>query len=233
MIVLSRYGRREWLALTLLLVPLAVACAWAALTRTTGSVWGVVWWIAFAVAAILWFAGVMFFRDPLGRRPATDAARDMVSPADGVVSAVLSLEHHDAVGGPALLVRIFLSVLDVHINRAPCDGVVERLEHRPGRYLDARSEESAKVNESMLMVLRAPWGDQVGVRQVSGAIARRIVCPVRIDDKLTRGARYGMIKFGSTTELIVPARDAAGRAAAALVAKGARVTGGVTIIARV
>lgn len=233
MIALSRYGLREWLTLTLVLVPLAVVCAWAALTRTTGSAWAVVWWIAFAVAAILWFAGVMFFRDPLGRRPATAHARDMVSPADGVVSAVLSLEHHDAVGGPALLVRIFLSVLDVHINRAPCDGVVERLEHRPGRYLDARSEESAKVNESMLMVLRAPWGDQIGVRQVSGAIARRIVCPVRVDERLTRGARYGMIKFGSTTELIVPARSPDGHAAAALVDKGARVTGGVTIIARV
>jgi len=203
------------------------------MTRTTGSVWGVVWWIAFAVAVVLWFAGVMFFRDPLGRQPATGAARDMVSPADGVVSAVLSLDHHDAVGGPAILVRIFLSVLDVHINRAPCDGVIERLEHRPGRYLDARSEESAKVNESMLMVLRAPWGDAIGVRQVSGAIARRIVCPVRVDERLARGARYGMIKFGSTTELIVLARSGDGTAAAALVAKGDRVTGGATIVARV
>lgn len=227
MIVLSRYGQREWLALTLLLAPLAIASAWLAVFFHPG------WWAAFALFALVWFAGAMFFRDPLGRRPASSDPRDMVSPADGVVSAVLALDHHDAVGGPALLVRIFLSVLDVHINRSPCNGTVERLEHKPGRYLDARSEESAKINEAMLMVLRAPWGAPIGVRQVSGAIARRIVCPVRIGESLERGARYGMIKFGSTTELIVPARSTDGRAAEALVAKGSRVVGGVTIIARV
>jgi len=226
MIVLSRYGLREWLALTVLLAPMALVSAWLAMTMHSA------WWAAFALFALVWFAGVMFFRDPLGRRPATQTARDMVSPADGRVSAVLSLDHHDAVGGPALLVRIFLSVLDVHINRAPCDGVIVSLTHTPGMYLDARTEESAKVNESMLMVLRAPWGERVGVRQVSGAIARRIVCPVHEGMALVRGARYGMIKFGSTTELIVSARGADGRDATALVAKGDRVVGGVTIIAR-
>jgi len=224
MIVLSRYGLREWLTITVVLVPACAVAAWWAIA------WHPAWWIGAAVAAILWFAGVMFFRDPLGRRPATDDPLDLVSPADGRVSAVLSLDHHDAVGGPALLVRIFLSVLDVHLNRAPCDGVVDRIEHRPGRYLDARTEESAKVNESLLMVLRTGRDRAIGVRQVSGAIARRIVCTVRPGDSLVRAQRYGMIKFGSTTELIVPASD--GSPPVARVRVGDRVTGGVTILAR-
>ncbi|MBX3355763.1 MAG: phosphatidylserine decarboxylase [Phycisphaeraceae bacterium] len=227
MILLSRYGLREWLAITLLATPLGVFFAWFAMARHSA------WWIGLAIVAVVWFAGVMFFRDPLGRRPASEEPRDMVSPADGRVSAVLELEHHAAVGGPALLIRIFLSVLDVHLNRAPCDGGVTEITHTPGRYLDARSEESAKVNESLLMVMRAPWGDPIGIRQVSGAIARRIVNPLRPGATLRRGERYGMIKFGSTTELIVPARSSDGRKAEALVAKGDRVVGGVTIIARV
>lgn len=226
MIVLSRYGRREWLGLTLILAPIALAAAWAALSSHPA------WWIASSVALLLWFAGVMFFRDPLGRRPSTDDHRDLVSPADGRVSAVLELPHHDAVGGEALLVRIFLSVLDVHLNRAPCDGIVDRIDHRPGKYLDARSEESARVNESLLMVLRCDRFGPIGVRQVSGAIARRIVCAVRPGDRLARSQRYGMIKFGSTTELIVAKRGPGGTATAR-VSKGDRVVGGVTILAHI
>lgn len=244
MIVLTRYGLREWLAITVVLVPACAVCVWWAFTWHRG------WWIGAAVAMILWFAGLMFFRDPLGRRPATDDPRDLVSPADGRVSAVLRLDHHDAVGGPALLVRIFLSVLDVHLNRAPCDGTVERIDHKPGRHLDARTEESAKVNESLLMVLRLEDGRSIGVRQVSGAIARRIVCAASPGERLVRGQRYGMIKFGSTTELIVPAPGEGGArtgggpgvangaggggvgAPRCLVSVGDRVIGGVTILAR-
>lgn len=227
MIALSRYGLREWLALTLILWPIALAGAWAASTRHPA------WWVLCAVAIVIWLAGVLFFRDPLLRRPASDAPRDLVSPADGRVTAVLELDHHDAVEGPALLVRIFLSVLDVHLNRAPCAGVVVSRVHTPGSYFDARSDECARLNESLLLVLRAPWGDRVGVRQVSGAIARRIVCPAHEGMELARAERYGMIKFGSSTELIVRARSGDGRAAEALVSPGDRVKGGVTLIARV
>jgi phosphatidylserine decarboxylase len=136
--------------------------------------------------------------------------------------------HPSTDGGPAIVVRIFLSVLDVHLNRAPCDGEVVSIVHTPGRYLDARSEESAKVNESNLISLRTDSGVPIGVRQVSGAIARRIVCPIRVGDHLTRAARFGMIKFGSTTELIVPDRpDTEVR-----VSEGDRVVGGVTVLVR-
>ncbi len=91
----------------------------------------------------------------------------MVSPADGVVSAVFRDEQHEAVGGPAVVVRIFLSVLDVHVNRSPADAEVVRLEHRPGRYLDARTEASATLNESNLIVMKLPDGRPFGIKQIS------------------------------------------------------------------
>ena len=185
------------------------------------------WWWALIPLALIWIAVAGFFRDPLGRRPATSDEQDLVSPADGRISRIERLAEHPATGGrPAIVVRIFLSVLDVHLNRAPCDATVESIKHTPGRYLDARSEESAKVNESNLITLVTKREERIGVRQVSGAIARRIVCPLRPGDQLQRGHRFGMIKFGSTTELIVPDRDGV----RVLVSEGDRVVGGRTIL---
>ena len=213
--LLTRYGFREWGAITLVALALGAGCWWI------GAWWGV------AATAFAWLVLVAFFRDPLGRRPATAAANDMVSPADGRVSAVLEVGSHPATGGPAKVVRIFLSVLDVHLNRFPCDGTVQAVDHVPGRYLDARTEESAKVNESTTTVLLTASGERVGIRQVSGAIARRIVCPLVPGARALRGARYGMIKFGSTTELILP-RPAD---VEVHVRVGDRVVGGVTVLA--
>ena len=210
---LTKYGIREWGIATAIAVALAVFA------------WPNPW--VLSVIAIAWVGVAGFFRDPRFRRPATAAPNDLVSPADGVVSAVLDVDHHDAVGGPATIIRIFLSVLDVHINRSPCDGSVVSITHTPGRYLDARTEESARVNESNLIVIRCNDGGSIGVRQVSGAIARRIVCPVERGTLLKRGQRFGMIKFGSTPELIVPRQSTQH----VHVAKGARVKGGVTILA--
>jgi phosphatidylserine decarboxylase len=212
---LTRYGFKEWFIMSVVAVAAAGGC------------WWMQWWWGVAAAGILWLAGVAFFRDPLGRRPATSAPNDMVSPADGKVSAVFDVEHHEAIGGPAKVIRIFLSVLDVHVNRFPCDGVVQSVVNTPGRYLDARTAESAKVNENTMMVLTTASGERIGVRQIPGAIARRIVCPVSFGTKAKRGHRYGMIKFGSTTELILP-RPADVQAH---VSVGQRVTGGVTILA--
>jgi phosphatidylserine decarboxylase len=189
---LTRYGRREWL--TISLVALAAACVFVFLS----------WWWAIAVVAIIWAAAASFFRDPSRRVPDSLPPQVMLSPADGTVSAVTRVAHHDAVDGPAVIVRIFLSVLNVHVNRSPCDAVVVSISHSPGRYLDARREESARVNESNLIVLRAEDGMPLGVRQVAGKIARRIVCELNAGDRVMRGQRFGMIKFGSTTELILP-----------------------------
>lgn len=216
--LLTHYGRREWGFATALFILLAVPAVWF------GQWWGLI------PLAVGWIAVAGFFRDPLGRRPATENSNDLVSPADGRVSAVLEVPSHEAIGDqPAIVVRIFLSVLDVHLNRAPCDATVESVVHRPGRYLDARTEESAKVNENNLISLRTDHGVPIGVRQVSGAIARRIVCPIDSGDRLVRGARFGMIKFGSTTELIVPNRPGT----TVHVKVGDRTTGGVTILASI
>lgn len=211
--ILSRYGIREW--------GIATAIAVAILIFTGPTLWAVI------PVGIVWFAIAAFFRDPLFRRAASNDERDLVSPADGVVSAVFTCEHHEATQGPATVVRIFLSVLDVHINRMPCAATVLSIKHTPGRYLDARSAESAQVNECNLVVVRNRAGDPIGIRQISGAIARRIVCPIHAGESFARAQRFGMIKFGSTTELIIPRPSET----TVHVVKGSRVVGGVTTLA--
>lgn len=151
-----------------------------------------------------------------------------MSPADGTISAVIRVAHHEATNGPALVIRIFLSVLDVHINRAAQEGTVVNIRHQPGRYLDARMAAGARVNENLLLTLQLDDGRKYGIRQISGAIARRIVCPVKVGDRLLRGQRYGMIQFGSTTELILAQSDQA----TSLVSEGTRVYAGRTSLAR-
>jgi len=158
----------------------------------------------------------------------------MLSPADGTISAVEHYEEHEATAGqPAICVRIFLSVLNVHINRSPCEAVVVRKIYKPGRFLDARSAESAKINESNLIIMTRDHGDgtreQFGVRQVSGKIARRIVDGSKEGQQLLRGERFGMIKFGSTTELILPRPDDV----EVLVKVGDKVKGGLTPLAEI
>jgi len=186
-------------------------------------------WAVTGLAALAWFCTAAFFRDPHRRIPSDLVADDMLSPADGCISAIETLDSHEAVHGPAIVVRIFLSVLNVHINRMPCDVTVIDLTYRPGKFLDARNPESAKVNESML--IRLERSDQLclGVRQVSGAIARRIVCPLSSGDQFVRGDRFGMIKFGSTTELILPA-DCGAKVRVAI---GDKVAAGRTVLASV
>jgi phosphatidylserine decarboxylase len=217
-VILSGYGRREWLTALLAAVALGIPAGLLG------------WWPMVAIVALAFGATAWFFRDPLGRRPADESPLAMVSPADGCVSAVLREGSHEALdGAPAVVVRIFLSVLDVHINRSPAACRVRWARHRPGRYLDARTEASARLNESMLISLRLEDGRPIGVKQISGAIARRIVCPLEPQAELRRGERFGMIKFGSTTELILPDEEGVEIA----VKVGDRVVGGVTTLARI
>ncbi len=217
---LAPAGVREW-----------GGCGVIAVMATAGAWWlsPIEWvaWAVTAVAALGWLCIAWFFRDPTRRPPASLAGGDFISPADGRVSAIEHVAWHDAVDGPAVVVRIFLSVLNVHVNRMPCDVEVRAAMYSPGKFLDARSAESAKVNESMLVCAQRSDGLPIGVRQVSGAIARRIVCPVAKGQRFSRGERYGMIKFGSTTELILPESAKAD----IHVSVGDVVRGGITVLA--
>jgi len=160
-----------------------------------------------------------FFRDPERRIPAGPG--EIVSPADGVVTEA---EWIETAGGSRLRLSIFLNVFDVHVNRAPVAGTVKAVEYREGSFLNAMKPESVIMNEQTLVVIDA-GGYEVSYKQIAGLLARRIVCAVKVGDRLERGQRVGMIKFGSRTDVLMPA-DAVPK-----VKSGARVKGGSTILA--
>jgi phosphatidylserine decarboxylase len=164
-----------------------------------------------------------FFRDPYRAVPADKLL--LLAPADGKITDIEIVEN-DFIGGPSLRIGIFLNIFDVHINRAPCNVKVEKITYRPGGFKNAMNPESGRVNESNnLMMLRTDSpSERLIVRQISGAIARRIVCDVSQGQELSGGQKFGMIKFGSRTELYVPARENV----KCLVKMGEKVKAGLT-----
>ena len=191
--------------------PAAAACILALVGR-----WATA--IPFAVVA---GAFLGFFRDPERTTPRMPGG--LVAPADGKVMEVALVDDR-WVGPAAVRLSIFLSPLDVHVNRAPMAGVVRDVEYARGRFLAAYRPEASDVNERCTLLLEGDQG-RVAVRQIAGVLARRIVCRVERGDKLEVGQRFGMIRFGSRTDLIAP------RSADVRVAVGARVRGGETIMA--
>jgi phosphatidylserine decarboxylase len=192
------------------------------------------WLVGLLPVAAIGGLGVLFFRNPRRTLPAGPGL--FVSPADGRVTEVTRVEEGEFIGGPALKVGIFLSIFNVHLNRSPCSGRVAFLKHRDGLYLDARNPASSRENESQAIGILRDGGDgaeglRVLVRQVSGAIARRIVCPLREGDPVARGRIVGMIKFGSRTELFV-AVPASGPPPEVLVQVGDAVKAGETVLLR-
>lgn len=162
------------------------------------------WYLA-PLAAIPLFLVVYFFRDP--HRAIPQGPGLLVSPADGKVVEITPLEHDEFIGGPAVRVAIFLSLFNVHVNRAPCAARVIKLRYSPGRFISALDPECALYNEFMWIGLEeedAPHR-RMALRQVAGQVARRIVCDLRPGQVLQRGEKIGMIKLGSRTELILPA----------------------------
>ncbi len=176
---------------------------------------GFVWAGVFSLFLALLVAG--FFRDPQRKMP-TDPDL-LISPADGKVIKVDRSED----GG--LHVAIFLSVFDVHVNRSPIEGTVERVRYRPGRYLAAFKDEVEQQNERNELWLDTARG-RVKIVQIAGLIARRIVCRVKPGEIVPRGERFGLIRFGSRTDLHLPP------GAEALVEVGDRVRGAQTPVAR-
>lgn len=161
------------------------------------------------VPLILTFFMVYFFRDPERDIPAGENV--FVSPADG---KVILISHNPPIPpllrgvsvvceGDYIEVSIFMSPLDVHVNRAPCDGVVESVVHTPGKFLSAFKHEASVLNENIAMLLGTKHG-KVLVRQVAGFLARRAVCRVKPGDSLKKGERYGIIKFSSRLDIYLP-----------------------------
>lgn len=217
MLRLTRHGFWEMLIGTLVLIALAAGLGW-------------LWWPLVIVPGTILIWLFSFFRDP--ERPVTDDPTLLVSPADGMVSDIIDLPHHDLLGGPCVRVGIFLSVFNVHVNRAPCDGHVAAVSYKTGRFLNALNHSGAsEQNESNTIVLTAPGTDVpvAVVKQIVGLIARRIVCTLNVGDIVERGERIGMIKFGSRTELYIPAT----LNPQILVTVGQNVRGAADVIAKV
>jgi phosphatidylserine decarboxylase len=180
------------------------------------------------VLALVLVWALMFFRDPHRQIVRDDAL--LLAPADGRVADIETVDEADFIGGPALRIGIFLSIFNTHINRAPCDAKVEKITYRPGKYLNAMNRMAGKVNESnnVALVRTGHPQDRLLVRQISGAIARRIVCGAREGQQLVGGERFGMIKFGSRTELYLPA----GTRVECMVQVGDKVKAGLTPLAK-
>ncbi|MBQ9500829.1 MAG: phosphatidylserine decarboxylase family protein [Lentisphaeria bacterium] len=222
---LTHYGIREWGTALVVLVLILAGCWYLAFEKgyMTAAV------VIASVAALLFLVIAAFFRSPCRRVPANPCL--ITSPADGTVCDIVEVDDFKLppFEGPAVRVGIFLSVLDVHVNRAPAAFTVENVSYREGEYLDARSEGASQRNEAMTISGTAVFEDDrlpIAVRQISGAIARRIVCPVKPGRKLRKGEIYGMIKFGSRTELYLPV----GRVELS-VKVGDKVKGGASVIA--
>ncbi len=200
-----------------------------ALVRFPYSPWlGILGWLLVATLTVIGLLIVWFFRNPQRRIPEGDHL--VVSPADGKLVLIERVEYDEYIGGPAVKFGIFLSIFNVHTNRTPIASRVVKIAYFKGKYLNALKPESAQVNEKLELSIQgtqAPFRPMI-VRQIAGAIARRIVCWVRPGEEQLSGSLFGMIKFGSRTELVLP--DEPGLEIVAQL--GQAVQGGSTIVAR-
>ena len=184
-------------------------------------------WFLNAWLSLLFFVLILytlfFFRDPDRNIPADRDA--VLAAADGTVTDISEVDETEVLKTRMRRVGIFLSIFDVHTNRAPIEGRITYRQHHEGLCLDARSQDCSEKNEAMTWGIENPRVTVV-VRQLTGAIARRIVAWAEVGDQLAKGERFGMIRFGSRTEVYLPLT------ASVLVKAGEHVAGGSTIIAR-
>jgi phosphatidylserine decarboxylase len=161
-------------------------------------------WLAFVGAAIAALGVLLFFRDP--ERIAPSDVTAVISPADGrVVFADTGAAPHRFAPANSVKIAIFMSPLDVHVNRSPVEGDVEKVEHRPGKFGAAYRSDADQINESNSMLLRTKSGASIVVVQIAGWLARRIICRVKPPAHLARGERFGLIMFGSRVDVYLPA----------------------------
>lgn len=180
-----------------------IAIAWTlvAAAAVLANRWGGLWWILPGVLGIVAIWVVAFFRDPL--RPGPRGDRYVIAAAEGRVVHVTEIEEPMYVKERSVRISIFLSVFDVHVNRYPVDGTVELVHYNTGKFLHAADEKASLDNEQSSIGLRGPHGP-VLVRQIAGLIARRIVTDSKPGDRVAQGARLGLIRFGSRTDVFIP-----------------------------
>ena len=183
------------------------------------AVWGEVYW-SFIPGVVLCFL-FYFFRNP--NRSISQNSAHFLSPADGKVMGVVEVPYDEFLGEPGIKVTIFLSPLDAHLNRSPIEGIIKYQQYVCGRFRPAYQALAAWENERHVIGIETD-GCRILVAQIAGIMARRIVSWVTLGAELSQGQLYGMIKFGSCTEIIMPRR------VEVLVAKGCRVRAGETII---
>lgn len=166
---------------------------------------------------------IYFFRDPVRIRSCSD--REILSPADGRVLRVDSLEDSDnPLGQPAVKISIFMSLFDVHVNRIPAAGAIQQTTYHPGKFFSADLDKASEHNESNRIALITPNAMPVVFVQIAGLIARRIACWVKEGDEVKAGQRFGLIRFGSRVDVYLPAGSQA------LVQKDHRVKAGLTVL---
>jgi phosphatidylserine decarboxylase len=195
-----------------------VALAVSVLTFLAGLSWAAGVGVGFA-AFFVWF-----FRDPERAPPIGNGL--VVAPADGRVVSIVRTENGPLVDGPRVRVSIFMSPLDVHVNRMPVAATVEELRHRSGKFLAAYQDDAVEHNEQNAMRIADSDGRHIGLVQVAGFLARRVVCKARKGDTYNRGERFGLIMFGSRTDLYLPPGTDIE------VAEGQQVKGGETVVGR-
>lgn len=181
-------------------------------------------WSAAAALTLLTALVAFFFRDPERSGPRGEEL--VLSAGDGRVIRIDTVEEPTYLKGPARRVAVFLSLLDVHVNRYPVGGVIEHREERPGGYEAAFRGTAEETNAHLGVGIRTGNGRRVLVRQITGLVARRIVNHGVVGERVEQGARMGLIRFGSRVDVFLPV------AAEVLVAPGARAVGGVTVLAR-
>lgn len=185
-------------------------------------IWSPLGWIALILTGFIAF----FFRDPSRVIPVREGL--IIAPADGTITTIGVDTPQSEMGlpdQPHTRISIFLSVLDVHINRAPVEGEIVRTIRVPGLFLNAASDKASEDNEREIMVFRTGSGMQVGIVRIAGLIARRIVTFVRDGQSVDVGSRIGLIRFGSRVDVYIPSVNGI------LVAEGQRVIGGETVLA--
>ncbi len=173
-----------------------IAAAWALVVGAA-----LLWWPLAALLAVVAVWVVAFFRDPI--RPGPRGERYILAAAEGHVVHVTEIDEPMYVKERAVRISIFLSVFDVHVNRSPVDASVELVHYNKGKFLHAAAEKASLDNEQSSIGLRGPRG-RVLVRQIAGLIARRIVTDLKPGDRVTQGARLGLIRFGSRTDVFLP-----------------------------